>query len=88
MSVGGTAGRPFAEREPYRRTRLPYVILRTGTIRQDGTEEILAEYLCDFPNCPNPAEHVVGVVRELGGGFVVCSEHAVALKRRNREQQG
>jgi hypothetical protein len=67
---------------------VPYVILRNGTIRPDGSEDILAEYLCDFPNCPNTAEHVAGVIRDLGAGFVVCAEHAAALQRRKREQQG
>jgi hypothetical protein len=60
---------------------MPVVIIRTGV---DG-EEILSEYLCDCPDCPNPAERVMGVAREMGAGFAVCAEHAAALERRARE---
>jgi hypothetical protein len=31
-------------------------------------------------DCPNPAAQVLGFVREFGGGFAVCAEHA-AVKR-------
>ena len=60
---------------------MPQTIIRTGFLGPDGNEEILAEYLCDCPDCPNTAEHLIGIARELGGGLVVCAEHAAALQR-------
>ncbi len=39
-------------------------------------EEKLSEYICDSPDCPNVAEHVLGAIRELGAFVVVCAEHA------------
>jgi len=50
------------------------VILRTG-VESSGQEEILREYLCDWPDCPNIAVHVVGVVKEIGAVSAVCDEH-------------
>ena len=44
----------------------------------DGREDILTEYLCDSPGCPNIASHVLGCVREIGAAFAVCDEHAIA----------
>jgi hypothetical protein len=35
----------------------------------------LTEYVCDMPGCPNLAEHVLGVIRELRVMAVVCAEH-------------
>jgi hypothetical protein len=66
---------------------MPRVSIRTGFIGPDDKEEILSDYLCDCPDCPNSAEHLVGVARELGGGFVVCAEHAAVLQRRARGGQ-
>ena len=51
---------------------MPVVAIRTG----DGGEEILREYLCDYPDCPNTACHVMGHARELGGAYAVCDQHA------------
>jgi hypothetical protein len=56
------------------------VILRTG-ITSNGQEEVLQEYLCDWPDCPNVAVHVVGVVKEIGLLSVVCDEHASKIER-------
>ena len=56
---------------------MPHVSIATGFKTDDGREEILAEYLCDVPDCPNTATQVIGFARELGGGFAVCAEHAV-----------
>ena len=62
---------------------MPQVTIRT-TI--DGHEETLSEYLCDWPDCPNIAVEVIGVVRELRMRAVVCAEHAALLaKRRNTD---
>ena len=59
---------------------MPRVTIVTGFMAEDGREEILAEYLCDVAECPNPAAHVLGFARELGGGYAVCAEHA-AVRR-------
>jgi hypothetical protein len=58
---------------------VPQVTLRTG-FEVNGQEEVLQEYLCDWPDCPKVAVHVLGVVRELGLQSVVCEEHAPATK--------
>ena len=63
---------------------VPQIIIRTGHIRQDGQEEVLTEYMCDVPGCPNIAEHVIGVSVELGAAFVVCATHALAQARQVR----
>ena len=42
----------------------------------DGREEKLTEHMCDHPDCPNIAVHVIGVARELAQGFALCAEHA------------
>ena len=61
---------------------MPRVTIRTGFFAADGEEEILSEYLCDWPGCANMAEHVVGGAREVGAICVVCHEHAAPLKKR------
>jgi hypothetical protein len=58
---------------------MPAVSIKTGIVTADGSEEILSEYLCDSPGCPNIAEHVMGVARDLATAFVVCAEHASVL---------
>jgi hypothetical protein len=55
---------------------VPQITIRT-TI--DGQEEVLSEYMCDWPNCPEVAVHVVGVVRELRVLTAVCAQHAARL---------
>ena len=61
---------------------MPLVTIKT-TIA--GKEESLSEYLCDWSDCPNPAKHVVGVVRELRSVSMVCDEHweSILKQRRN-----
>jgi hypothetical protein len=56
---------------------MPSVILRT--IGSSGKEETLTEYLCDWPNCPNVAEHVIGAIRELRAFSAVCNTHAAVI---------
>ena len=56
------------------------VILKTGIATADGKEEVLREYLCDWPGCPNIATHVLGFTRELATTAVVCDEHASATR--------
>ncbi|MGH9146809.1 MAG: hypothetical protein ACRD1Q_08880 [Vicinamibacterales bacterium] len=61
---------------------MPLVIINSGEAAGDGGEERLLEYMCDYPNCPNRAERVIGFVREIGGGFAVCLRHAAILEGR------
>ena len=55
---------------------MSHVTIRTGIVAADGQEEVLTEYLCDWPGCPNTAEHVVGVARDVALVSVLCPEHA------------
>jgi hypothetical protein len=61
---------------------VPRVTIKTGIISANGQEEVLTDYICDWPDCPNVAEHVAGVVRELRLVAVVCEEHAAMLRNR------
>jgi hypothetical protein len=61
---------------------MPRVTLKTGIVGTDGQEVVLSEYLCDWPDCPNIAEHVVGVARDVGWTCVVCREHLAAMQDR------
>ena len=78
-------GRPRDEPEG---GNVPQVRIVTGFTAEDGREEILAEYQCDVSGCPNPAEHVMGFARELGGGFAVCAEHAAERPRDEESRRG
>ncbi|MGC1450541.1 MAG: hypothetical protein WA830_10930 [Candidatus Sulfotelmatobacter sp.] len=55
---------------------IPHVTIKTGLTTPDGREELLAEYFCDHPGCPNVATRVLGCVAELRAIAVVCDEHA------------
>ncbi len=59
---------------------MPRVTLRADT--PDSKEETLTEFICDWPGCPNVAEHVPGVVRELRTFAAVCPQHAKMLAER------
>jgi hypothetical protein len=61
---------------------VPRVTIRTGLIGPDGQEVVFTDHLCDWPDCVNVAEHVVGVVPELGVAFAACREHAALLHKR------
>ena len=56
---------------------MPPVTYKTGFLGQDGHEEELTEYLCDWPGCPNVAEHVAACVRDIGLCIALCQEHAM-----------
>jgi hypothetical protein len=64
---------------------MPRVTLKTGIAAPDGREEELSEYLCDWPNCPNIATHVLGCIREFGLSAVVCDQHATGGAGRSAE---
>lgn len=63
---------------------MPRVTLKTGIVGADGQEETITEYLCDSPDCPNVAVHVLGVVREIGALSAVCDKHAAMIEARKR----
>jgi hypothetical protein len=62
---------------------MPKVTLRTGFIGPDGAEEVLTEYMCDWPGCSEIAVHVIGVVRELRMMCVFCDRHAAEVRARS-----
>jgi hypothetical protein len=64
---------------------VPNVTIRTEV---DGREEILSEYLCDWPDCPNVAVEVLGVVRELRLRAAVCAKHANHIANRGNKDSG
>jgi hypothetical protein len=59
-----------------RGSAIPQVTIKTGLRTPDGREELLTEYLCDHPGCPNIATHALGCARELALVTAVCDEHA------------
>lgn len=59
---------------------MPRVTIKTGIAGEDGLEEVLGEYLCDWPDCANVAEEVIGAVREVAAVCVMCKEHAARLR--------
>lgn len=63
---------------------VPQVTIRTVV---NGCEEVLSEYICDWPDCPNVAVQVIGVVRELRLRAAMCAEHAARLAKRNSRDQ-
>lgn len=56
------------------------VTINTGLTAPDGSEEVLTQYLCDYPNCPNFSTRVVGYLVELRLMAAVCEEHATLLQ--------
>jgi hypothetical protein len=59
-----------------RRFSIPLITIKTGLILPDGQEELLIEYFCDHPGCPNIATQVLGCVAGLCLVAVACDEHA------------
>jgi hypothetical protein len=62
---------------------MPRVTLRADE-SVDGKEDTVSEYICDWPDCPNVAVHVVGVVRELRAFVAMCSDHARMAAERSK----
>ena len=60
---------------------VPRIAIKTGLVGSDGREEVLTEYMCDFPGCPNIASEVLGCVPQLGLVSVVCHEHVPPKQR-------
>jgi hypothetical protein len=65
---------------------VPQVVIATGIIGEDGTEEMLSEYLCDAPGCPNYASQAIGLSSERGIGLALCSEHARPIPLREADE--
>lgn len=61
---------------------MPLVTLRTETA--DRKEVTVTEYICDMPDCPNVAEHVLGFVRELRALAIVCAPHKRLLDGKSK----
>jgi hypothetical protein len=60
---------------------MPSITLRTNDTA-DEQGETLTEYICDWPDCPNVAEHVVGILVELRAFCAVCTTHAKLIATR------
>jgi hypothetical protein len=58
---------------------MPLITMKTGISTPDGREEVLSEYICDWPDCPNAATQVLGSSRELRLAAAVCDAHAAAM---------
>ena len=58
------------------------VTVKSGIADTDGHEEQITEYLCDSPECPNIAAHVLACVKEIGLSIALCEEHAARLRAR------
>ena len=61
---------------------MPLVTIRTGVLAEDGSEEVLREYLCDWPDCPNIAVHSLGCITEIRTMALVCEEHLLRNQRK------
>jgi hypothetical protein len=57
------------------RLAIPHVMIKTGLKTPDGHEEVLREYICDHPGCPNIATRMLGCIVELRLMAMVCEEH-------------
>jgi len=65
---------------------MPSVTLRA--IGPDLKEETMTEYICDWPDCPDAAEHIVGVIAGLRAYSAVCKKHAALIAAARRQRQG
>jgi hypothetical protein len=61
---------------------MPRVTIKTGFTTAEGGEEVLSEYLCDWPGCANVGVHPLGCITELRLTAVVCEEHTPSARRR------
>jgi hypothetical protein len=63
------------------------VVIKSGFMTPEGTQEELAEFICDWPDCPNIATHVLGCIKELGLAAAVCDEHAPGASAGRSERE-
>jgi hypothetical protein len=66
---------------------MPIVRIRSGVTAAQGGDQVLTEYLCDWPDCPSIADDVFGVVRELGVTLAYCKAHAAEHRRRDERDR-
>jgi len=59
------------------------VTVRIGETTPDGNEEVLTDYMCDWPDCPNTDVRLIGSIAALRA-VVVCEEQALAPARPER----
>lgn len=55
---------------------MPRVTLR---LTVDGVDESISEYICDFPDCPEPAIYVLDGVARFNMRAGLCAEHAARI---------
>ena len=55
---------------------MPWVIVEPGVGGPRSYREKVTTYLCDWPDCLNAAEHILGCVKELAACVALCKEHA------------
>jgi hypothetical protein len=63
--------------------RMPRITLRAAE-SSGGGEDAITEYICDWPDCPHVAEHLLGVVAALRVKVALCAEHARAVAARSK----
>jgi hypothetical protein len=61
---------------------MPRITIKSGFPSPDGGEEVLSEYLCDWPGCSNVGVHPLGGITELRAVAIVCEEHTPPARRR------
>jgi hypothetical protein len=66
---------------------MPLFTIKTGFSGADGREEVLTEYLCDWPGCANPAVHTLGCITSIRAMARVCEAHVPPSKRRMRHSE-
>jgi hypothetical protein len=62
---------------------MPQVTIKTGFLTATNEEEVLTDYLCDWPGCANVAA-CVGLREEIASVAAVCEEHLATIKARTR----
>jgi hypothetical protein len=48
----------------------------------NGLEETISQYICDWPDCPEVAVHLIAVIPALRLRAMVCREHAARIANR------
>jgi len=60
---------------------MPWVIAEPGVGGPRSYREKVTKYLCDWPDCTNTAEQIIGCVKELAACVALCKEHAQQVGR-------
>jgi hypothetical protein len=61
---------------------MPQVTIKTGFLTATNEEEVLTDYLCDWPGCANVAVQCVGLSEEIAWVAAVCEGHLATIKAR------